>query len=94
MADPQYGPEHQARRRAWQQHLDTVGPVVCRKEGCGRLVYADPAMNYDGKGWHLGHGRAVHHSGDGADSAPEHDTCNTSDGYAISQSSPLLLREW
>lgn len=94
MAQPQYGAEHKARREAWDKHLRTIGPVMCRHDGCGRLVYADPAMNWDGKVWQLGHGLAVKHGGDGRDSAPEHATCNQGQGHLISLSDGLVVREW
>lgn len=94
MADPQYGPAHQARRAAWGRHLREVGPVLCRKPGCGRLVHAVPALNWDGKPWQLGHGVAARHGGNGEDSAPEHHTCNESEGYAISQDAGLNVYRW
>ena len=94
VADPQYGAKHQARRRAWVALIDQCGPVLCGKEGCGRLVYNDPALNFDGAPWHLGHGVAHHHGGNGEDATPWHQTCNTEDGYLISQAEPLSAYEW
>ena len=95
MADPAYNsPTHRNGRKAWGWHLANVGPVLCRKPGCGRLVYSDPAMNWDGKPWQLGHGVAVRHGGTGDDAAPEHMTCNESEGYAISQDAGLSVYQW
>ncbi len=91
MSDP-YGAQHKARRAAWAKHLRTIGPVLCRKEGCGRLVHANPADNWDGAPWQLGHGTAAHHGGDGTDSAPEHRSCNTSEGWLISQTQHPFTR--
>ena len=93
MADPGYRSidGHPQRRAAWAKHLAEVGPVMCRREGCGRLVYADPAMNWDKMTWQLGHGKAVHHGGTGDDSAPEHAHCNTSGGRAIATTLPPLV---
>lgn len=94
MADPQYGRDHQRRRAEWVRLIDETGPVLCGKVGCDRLVHNDPELNWDGKGWQLGHGVAHHHGGDGTDSTPWHGTCNSEDGYLISQSEPLSAYEW
>lgn len=94
MAQPQYGADHVRRRKAWQHQLETTGPVICGHEGCGRLVYANPALNYDGATWQLGHGVAHHHGGNGQDSWPEHRKCNEGDGHRIATTKPLKTYEW
>lgn len=94
MSDPQYGRDHRKRRANWQDQLINVGPVLCGKEGCGQLVHADPALNFDGRPWHLGHGIAAHHGGTGDDATPWHETCNLSEAYQISQTDGLRTYQW
>ncbi len=81
MADPGYRwrDGHPQRRREWAATL-AASPVTCGAPTCGRLVYADPALNWDGRTWHLGHGVAVSNGGDGSDARPWHATCNMRQG--------------
>lgn len=76
MSKPQYGPEHQARRRRWNDRLTARGPITCRR--CGQPVHCDRDrhLNPDGRPFDLGHGRAHADGGDGRDSQPEHARCN------------------
>lgn len=91
MADPGYGwAEHGKPRREWGLLL-RESPVVCSYRGCevcgraacGRMVYADAALNWDRKPWHLGHGVSLKHGGDGSDSSPQHQTCNLRDAACL-----------
>lgn len=94
MADPAYNSKiHRDGRAYWTWYLTNIGPVPC-VEGCGHLVYADPAMNWDGQPWHLCHGLAVRHGGTGEDSGPGHTYCNDSKGYLISQTNPVTTYDW
>ena len=94
MSDPQYGTEHRRRRASWAKHLREVGPVLCGREDCGRLVYPNHEDNFDGMPWHLGHGVAAHHGGTGDDATPWHGSCNLSEAYQISQSDGLRTYQW
>lgn len=98
MADPGYTwrDGHPQRRAAWAAIL-AHHPIVCGAPGCGRLVHADPAANWDGKPWHLGHATALAYGGDGTDSTPWHATCNLRDAAHITNSRhapPVTRREW
>ena len=70
--------QHGKHRLWWKQYLTKFGPIVCGCKGCpicgrppcGRLVYAEAAMNPDRRPFHLGHGVALKHGGDGRDSVP------------------------
>ena len=75
VADPQYGAAHRARRRAWEVELARLGAISCGC-GCGQTIR-------HGDTWHLGHGVAHIHGGDGADSTPWTITCNARDGQRI-----------
>lgn len=84
---------HPQRKKAWAARL-AAGPVVCGSPDCDRLVYADAALNYDGRTWHLGHGRALKHGGDGSDSTPWHATCNLRDAAALTNHPVRVSRDW
>lgn len=83
-----YGPEHQRRRKAWQSHLETIGPVECRR--CHQPVRASDK-------WDLGHGVALANGGDGSDSRPEHATCNRRAGQQMTTAilyGPKSSQDW
>lgn len=83
--------QHGKHRVWWKRYLTTFGPVVCGCKGCpvcgrppcGRLVYADAAMNPDRRPFHLGHGVALKHGGDGRDSVPWIAECNLRDAACL-----------
>lgn len=109
MADPGYTwrDGHPQRKQAWRVRLQS-GPVICGYQGCltcgtqpcGQWVYAQPEHNWDGNTWHLGHTRALKHGGNGADSAPWHQTCNLRDAACLtnhgSKDAPEIVasRDW
>lgn len=95
MADPGYRwrDGHPQRKAAWRVVLAS-GPVLCGG-GCGQMVHADAALNWDGKAWHLGHATALKHGGDGHDSTPWHATCNLRDAaHLTNHPTPPASRDW
>ena len=83
--------QHGKARQRWQQLLSSSGPRICGCPGCpvcgrppcGRLVYANPALNPDGRPFHLGHGVPLKHGGDGHDSVPWIAECNLRDAACL-----------
>lgn len=79
MADPGYtwADGHPQRRAAWAKQLRDQGPVTCGCTGdCHEHSGRCPTVIHDGDDWHLGHGTALKHGGDGRDSTPWCKQCN------------------
>lgn len=92
--------QHGKPRRAWLRRLREHGPMVCGCRGCdtcqrppcGRLVYAEPTLNADGRPFHLGHGVPLKHGGDGRDAVPWLAECNLRDAACLTNhATPLRL---
>ena len=87
MADPGYrwSDGHPQRRKAWADHLATVGPVQC---GCdGRCLEHEGRCRiiiHDGDTWHLGHNEQGVRGGDtGKNSSPWCTRCNLVDSANV-----------
>ena len=97
MADPGYrwSDGHPQRRAAWERRLRTIGPVACGCQGeclthvgqCTEIITADDD-------WHLGHGVAVAHGGDGSDSVPWSSLCNHRAAPAKTNNPTKASRHW
>ena len=84
MAKPQYGAAHKRRRASWETELHRLGSIDCGCNGeCGRHAGRCPTTIRPGDAWHLGHGLAHDHGGDGTDSTPWCSPCNTTHGARI-----------
>lgn len=91
MPKPLYDYDHEQERVAWNQHLETDGPIQCRR--CGQLVYCDRLahLNRDGRKFDLGHpdpGQTT--------KEPEHNCCNRKAGGREGRRRQLQpsSREW
>ena len=95
-----YGKQHQKARLQHDLDLATLGPRPCRR--CGEPVHCDrdAHLNPDGQPFDLGHGTDLAFGGTGADSQPEHRTCNRSAGGRLGnllkqlRQRPPTTRDW
>lgn len=97
MADPGYRwrDGHPQRRAAWLRHLATRGPVQCGCPGdCHHHTGQCTVVIHEGDAFHLGHGIALVHGGDGTDSTPWCIPCNLRAAAWLTNHPTHASRDW